>query len=175
MVSAGSPSEDCHSLINHSFDDADQTWQQYWLQHRLYYVESFRAAHNFFPETIYYTAAAPQVRIYKKESQRILDESAVIPATQANEVQDRRPDFDDSLGSGTLMEFMMNHQEKQSRRDEEQKSREQERSRRLEEEKQRLEDAQLRRDEEQRRRDEEQEMIAELRDEVRAWKSQIQQ
>ncbi|KAF9092206.1 hypothetical protein BGX29_010565 [Mortierella sp. GBA35] len=66
------------ALINHAFDDADQTWQQYWLQHRLYYVESaenltydlqgFRAAHNFFPETIYYTAAAPQVRIYKKES-----------------------------------------------------------------------------------------------------------
>ncbi|KAF9910951.1 hypothetical protein EC991_005125 [Linnemannia zychae] len=74
------------ALINHAIDDGDRTWELDWLQNRMQYVESaenltydipgFRAAHDFFPETIYYTATALQVREYKKKTQSIKEQNA---------------------------------------------------------------------------------------------------
>ncbi|KAG0195745.1 hypothetical protein BGX33_002655, partial [Mortierella sp. NVP41] len=58
------------ALVNEAINDGDKTWELHWLNNRLRYIESaenltydipgYRAARNFFPETIYYTAAAPQ-------------------------------------------------------------------------------------------------------------------
>ncbi|KAK3822240.1 MAG: hypothetical protein JOS17DRAFT_754184, partial [Linnemannia elongata] len=72
------------ALINHAIDDGDRTWELDWLQNRMRYIESaesltydipgFRAAHDYFPETIYYTATPLQVREYKKKTRRIMDD-----------------------------------------------------------------------------------------------------
>ncbi|KAK3841087.1 MAG: hypothetical protein J3R72DRAFT_445923, partial [Linnemannia gamsii] len=74
------------ALINHAIDDGDRTWELDWLQNRMRYVESaenltydipgFRESHSFFPETIYYTATALQVREYKKKTQSIKEQNA---------------------------------------------------------------------------------------------------
>ncbi|KAF9092863.1 hypothetical protein BGX29_010257 [Mortierella sp. GBA35] len=126
-----------------------------------YDIPGFRAVHDFFPETIYYTATPVQVRDYEKETQRLLEESMLTPISQAKDGQDQQDHLDISSGNGLSTAFMKQYQEDQDRRDEEQRRRDEE---------------QRRRDEEQRRRCEEQEkMIAELRDEVRAWKSQLRQ
>ncbi|KAH7030124.1 hypothetical protein BKA57DRAFT_228090 [Linnemannia elongata] len=72
------------ALINHAIDDGDRTWELDWLHNRMRYIESaenltydipgFRAAHDWFPETIYYTATPLQVREYKKKTQRIIND-----------------------------------------------------------------------------------------------------
>ncbi|KAF9932264.1 hypothetical protein FBU30_008559 [Linnemannia zychae] len=74
------------ALINHAIDDGDRTWELDWLQNRMRYIESaenltydipgYRAAYDFFPETIYYTATPLQAREYKKKTQRIIEETA---------------------------------------------------------------------------------------------------
>ncbi|KAF9919544.1 hypothetical protein FBU30_010877 [Linnemannia zychae] len=74
------------ALINNAIDDGDRTWELDWLQNRMRYVESaenltydlpgYRAAYNFFPETIYYTATPLQAREYKKKTQKIIEETA---------------------------------------------------------------------------------------------------
>ncbi|KAG0282582.1 hypothetical protein BGZ96_000326 [Linnemannia gamsii] len=56
------------ALIGHAFDDGDRTWELEWLQNRKRYVESaenmtynvrdLRVAHDYFPETTYYTAGS---------------------------------------------------------------------------------------------------------------------
>ncbi|KAG0295172.1 hypothetical protein BGZ96_012368 [Linnemannia gamsii] len=73
------------ALINNAIDDGDQTWQLDWLEYRMRYVESaenmtydipgFREKHNFFPDTIYYTATPQQVRDYKKKTREMEDNS----------------------------------------------------------------------------------------------------
>ncbi|KAF9081406.1 hypothetical protein BGX23_000916 [Mortierella sp. AD031] len=151
------------ALINHAFDDGDQTWQLDWLQNRLRYIES---AENL---TYDIPATPVQVRDYEKETQRLLEESMLTPISQAKDGQDQQDHLDISSGNGLSTAFMKQYQEDQDRRDEEDQDRRDEEQRRRDEE-------QRRRDEEQRRRCEEQEkMIAELRDEVRAWKSQLRQ
>ncbi|KAF9138834.1 hypothetical protein BGX30_008713 [Mortierella sp. GBA39] len=72
------------ALINHAIDDGDRTWELDWLNNRMRYIESaenltydisgFRAAHDCFPETIYYTATPLQVREYRKKTRRIMDD-----------------------------------------------------------------------------------------------------
>ncbi|KAG0272601.1 hypothetical protein BGZ95_011621 [Linnemannia exigua] len=80
------------ALINNAISDGDQTWQLDWLEYRMRYVESaenmtydipgFRENHNYFPDTIFYTATAQKVRDYAKESQRRADEAGLTtPAT----------------------------------------------------------------------------------------------
>ncbi|KAG0195309.1 hypothetical protein BGX33_003704, partial [Mortierella sp. NVP41] len=58
------------ALINNAIDDGDQTWQLDWMEYRMRYVESaenmtydipgFRDNHNYFPDSIYYTATGQQ-------------------------------------------------------------------------------------------------------------------
>ncbi|KAH7058252.1 hypothetical protein BKA57DRAFT_433313 [Linnemannia elongata] len=76
------------ALINHAFDDGYRTWELEWLQNRMRYVEraenltydipGYRAAHDYFPETIFYTATPQEVREYRKNTQRILEEKSAI-------------------------------------------------------------------------------------------------
>ncbi|KAF9920340.1 hypothetical protein FBU30_009850 [Linnemannia zychae] len=68
------------ALINNAIDDGDNTWRLDWMEYRMRYVESaenmtydipgFRDNHNYFPDIIYYTGTALQVREYVKETQR---------------------------------------------------------------------------------------------------------
>ncbi|KAK3839302.1 MAG: hypothetical protein JOS17DRAFT_179074 [Linnemannia elongata] len=82
------------ALINNAISDGDQSWQLDWMEYRMRYIESaenmtydipgFRENHNYFPDTIYYTATGQQVRDYAKETQRLIDEagsSSVADAT----------------------------------------------------------------------------------------------
>ncbi|KAF9939640.1 hypothetical protein BGZ67_009115 [Mortierella alpina] len=65
------------ALINKAFNDGDETWRLVWLENRLRIVESaedmsfripgFRESHNWFPESIYYSATAQQIRAYQNK------------------------------------------------------------------------------------------------------------
>ncbi|KAH7057829.1 hypothetical protein BKA57DRAFT_519018 [Linnemannia elongata] len=71
--------------INNAICDGDQSWQLDWMEYRMRYIESaenmtydipgFRENHNYFPDTIYYTATGQRVRDYTKETQRLIDEA----------------------------------------------------------------------------------------------------
>ncbi|KAK5827539.1 hypothetical protein F5H01DRAFT_361980 [Linnemannia elongata] len=73
------------ALINNAICDGDQSWQLDWMEYRMRYIESaenmtydipgFRENHNYFPDTIYYTATGQRVRDYTKETQRLIDEA----------------------------------------------------------------------------------------------------
>ncbi|KAF9573589.1 hypothetical protein EC968_008346 [Mortierella alpina] len=65
------------ALINKAFSDGDETWRLVWLENRLRIVESaedmsfripgFRESHNWFPESIYYSATPQQIRAYQNK------------------------------------------------------------------------------------------------------------
>ncbi|KAG0207537.1 hypothetical protein BGX28_001259 [Mortierella sp. GBA30] len=65
------------ALINQAFGDGDTTWRQVWLENRLRIVEvaedmsfriqGFRESHNWFPESIYYSATPQQIRAYQNK------------------------------------------------------------------------------------------------------------
>ncbi|KAF9948106.1 hypothetical protein BGZ72_009933 [Mortierella alpina] len=65
------------ALINKAFNDGDETWRLVWLENRLRIVESaedmsfripgFRESHNWFPESIYYSATPQQIRAYQNK------------------------------------------------------------------------------------------------------------
>ncbi|KAF9086044.1 hypothetical protein BGX29_001644 [Mortierella sp. GBA35] len=98
------------ALINHAFDDGDKTWELEWLQNRMRYVEraenlicdtpGFRAAHNFFPETIYYTATPLQVRDYRNKTRKIIEEKAAVDSTIAADTPTQAATFGSDGGSG---------------------------------------------------------------------------
>ncbi|KAG0274617.1 hypothetical protein BGZ95_009621 [Linnemannia exigua] len=99
------------ALINHAIDDGDRTWELDWLQNRMRYVESaenftynipgFRAAHDFFPETIYYTATALQVRDYKKTTKSIKEQNAsTFELATVSEIKTRVSTSSNSSGIG---------------------------------------------------------------------------
>lgn len=100
------------ALINHAIDDGDRTWELDWLHNRMRYIESaenltydipgFRAAHDCFPETIYYTATPLQVREYKKKTQRILDDKVTsADLTNAAEFKVQQPIGGNIGGTGS--------------------------------------------------------------------------
>ncbi|KAG0198388.1 hypothetical protein BGX33_012366 [Mortierella sp. NVP41] len=145
------------ALLNNAFDDGDQKWRLEWLENRLHYIEraenftydipGFRAAHDYFPETIYYTATPLQVRNYEKESQKISEDTAPNPIPQVKGSQDQQPKLDVSHTNEALMGVIKQFQSEQKIREEKQK-----------------------------RRDEKHEqMIAQLMNEVRELKGQPQQ
>ncbi|KAG0282581.1 hypothetical protein BGZ96_000325 [Linnemannia gamsii] len=100
------------ALINHAIDDGDRTWELDWLYNRMRYIESaenltydvpgFRAAHSFFPETIYYTATPLQVREFKKKTQRIMEEKVTsADLSHALEFQVQQPVSGNIGGTGS--------------------------------------------------------------------------
>ncbi|KAG0379296.1 hypothetical protein BGX24_000984, partial [Mortierella sp. AD032] len=138
-------------LINHAFDDCGRTWELDWLQNRMRYVESaenmsyaipgFRESRNYFPNTIYYTATAFQVREYKKATQRLKEEKlptvdvtanaklqAVVSKTFGGDGQDWQQSQQQELEevdanteeNGAMMEMLKQFQGEQKRMREEQ-------------------------------------------------------
>ncbi|KAF9115687.1 hypothetical protein BGX27_006931 [Mortierella sp. AM989] len=65
------------ALIHKAFEDGDENWRTVWLENRLNVIElaedisfripGFRESHNWFPETIYYSATPQQIRLYEQK------------------------------------------------------------------------------------------------------------
>ncbi|KAF9192313.1 hypothetical protein BGZ50_008677 [Haplosporangium sp. Z 11] len=73
------------ALINVAFTAGDETWRLVWIENRLSYVASaenmshhipgFRAAHNWFPKEIYYSATIQQMNKYFESDSEKADAS----------------------------------------------------------------------------------------------------
>ncbi|KAF9961610.1 hypothetical protein BGZ72_002924 [Mortierella alpina] len=134
------------ALINHAFDDGDKTWELDWLQNRMRFVESAENMNyvlggclglpNYYPQAIYYTATALQVREYKKTTQKLKEENSptvgvVDDATEKSQKafskiyggygqisqqqqQQEQEEVDPNVGdSGTMMEMLKQLQKEQ--------------------------------------------------------------
>ncbi|KAF9436131.1 hypothetical protein BGZ76_004753 [Entomortierella beljakovae] len=89
------------ALINKAFNDGDETWRLVWLENRLRTIESaedisfkipgFRESHNWFPESIYYSASSQQIRAYElkyfeNNGEFTTDQNGVVRNNDALEV-----------------------------------------------------------------------------------------
>ncbi|KAG0372928.1 hypothetical protein BGX24_012394 [Mortierella sp. AD032] len=110
------------ALINHAFDDGDKTWERDWLQNRMRYVESAQnmafdisGALEFsidFSDTIYYTASAPQVREYKKTTERLKEENSLTVDITANGSAESQT-LDSGIFGGDCRDWLQSQKQKQ--------------------------------------------------------------
>ncbi|KAF9926746.1 hypothetical protein FBU30_003740 [Linnemannia zychae] len=74
------------SMINHAFGNEDHVSELTWVRDRMIFVARaentlrslpfFRSKHDWFPDKIYYTATAQQIRDYREKSRQILKKAA---------------------------------------------------------------------------------------------------